>query len=227
MIPKIIHQLWIGPKKPPLALMETWKQRNPGWRYMFWDEETLRSWFPNGLRNQRQFDEMQEWCGKCDIARVEILYAIGGFFIDADTVCVQPLDDFLVLNDSFSCYENEFARGQLVACGYMAATKGNILIELQIEQISKLNISEILATPISSPWDTSQQAWQLTGSRLFTDTIFKNKYTAITIYPSYYFIPEHYSGISYTGKGKSYCRQLWGSTVGSSFYGYEVDKILI
>ena len=24
-IPKIIHQLWIGPKQPPTKLMDTWK----------------------------------------------------------------------------------------------------------------------------------------------------------------------------------------------------------
>jgi mannosyltransferase OCH1-like enzyme len=227
MIPKTIHQLWIGPKKPPLAWMETWKQLNPGWEYVFWDEKALKSYFTNGLRNQRQFDEMQEWCGKCDVARVEILHAVGGFFIDADTVCMQPLDDYLLINDSFSCYENEFARGQLVASGYMAATKNNTLMELLIEQIGRLNINEILAAPTSSPWDTTHQAWQLTGSGLITSTIFKNKYTAISIYPSYYFIPEHYSGIKYTGPGKSYCHQLWGSTIGSRFYGYEHSKLPI
>ena len=42
MIPKIIHQLWVGPKKPPLQLMETWKTNHPDWQYMFWNEETLK-----------------------------------------------------------------------------------------------------------------------------------------------------------------------------------------
>src|SRR3989337_1458592 len=108
MIPKIIHQLWIGLKQPPVILMDTWKRLNPEWDYIFWDEKTLGHHFNNGLQNQKQYDEMEELCGKCDIARVEILNAFGGFFIDADSVCLHPLDDYLLVNDSFSCYENEF-----------------------------------------------------------------------------------------------------------------------
>ena len=110
MIPKIIHQFWIGPKPPPFQLMETWRKMNPGWDYTFWDENRLKTLFPNGLRNQQQYDDMEELCGKCDIARLEILNNYGGFFIDADSICIAPLDDFLLINDSFTCYENEFER---------------------------------------------------------------------------------------------------------------------
>jgi mannosyltransferase OCH1-like enzyme len=225
MIPKIIHQLWIGPKQPPLILMDTWKRLNPEWDYIFWDEKALEHHFKNGLQNQKQYDEMEELCGKCDIARVEILNAFGGFFIDADSVCLHPLDDYLVVNDSFSCYENEFERGNLVACGYLASTKDNDLIKLLIEGIGRVNVKQLLDVPNRSPWDNDHRAWQMTGSGLLTSTIFKNKYTPISIYPSYFFIPEHYSGVKYKGLGKSYSNQLWGSTVGSSFYGYNLNKI--
>ena len=29
MIPKIIHQIWIGPKPAPTKFMDTWKEKNP------------------------------------------------------------------------------------------------------------------------------------------------------------------------------------------------------
>jgi mannosyltransferase OCH1-like enzyme len=225
MIPKIIHQLWIGPKEPPFILMNTWKRFNPDWDYVYWDEKALHHYFPSGLRNQKQFEEMEELCGKCDIARVEILNAYGGFFIDADSICLRPLDDAMLINDSFSCYENEFVRGNLVATGYLASTKNNDLMQLLIEGIGRKNIPQMLDVPNRSPWDTAHQAWQMTGSGFLTSTIFKNRYTAISIYPSYYFIPEHYSGIKYRGLAKSYGKQLWGSTLGSSFYGYDLSKI--
>lgn len=225
MIPKIIHQLWIGPKKPPVVLMDTWKNLNPGWQYMFWNEAALQQYFPNGLQNQKQYNEMDELCGKCDIARVEILNTYGGFFIDADSICLRPLDDYLLVNNSFSCYENEFERGNLVACGYLACMPDNDLMQLLMEGISHLNIRQILDVPDRSPWDNTHRAWQLTGSGLLTSTIFKNKYTSISIYPSYYFIPDHYSGTRYRGLGKSYGSQLWGSTIGSKFYGYNFENI--
>lgn len=221
MIPKIIHQLWIGPTPAPRPWMDTWRELNPEWTYMFWNEAKLREAFPNGLRNQRQFNAMDEWCGKCDIARVEILNKFGGFFVDADSLCLSPLDDFLLKNDSFTCYENEFVCGQLVACGYLATIPQNMLMEMMIEQIGRLDIGRIKAVERTSAWDASQQAWQLTGNALLTKTIFQNRYTPITIYPSHYFIPEHYSGLKHRGIGKTYCRHLWGSTVGSSYFNYK------
>ncbi len=225
IIPKIIHQFWIGSKPPPLLLMNTWKVMNPGWDYVFWDETALKSTFRDGLRNQNQYEEMEELCGKCDIARVEILNKFGGFFIDADSICIEPLDDFLLINDSFTCYENEFERGNLLACGYLASTKENDLMTLLAERIGYLNIRKILDVPDRSPFDSQHRAWQLTGSGLLTSTVFKNKYTAVSIYPSYYFIPDHYSGRKYMGLGKSYSDQLWGSTEGSAFYGYDSAKV--
>lgn len=224
MIPKRIHQFWIGPKEPPAPLMETWKKMNPDWDYFFWDERALKTHFPGGLYNQKQYDDMEELCGKCDIARLEILNRYGGFFIDADSVCLSRLEDFLLINDSFCCYENEFERGNLLACGYLASTLENDLMALLIDAVSRLDIRKMLEVCDRSPFDSSHRAWRLTGSDLLTRTVFSNKYTAITIYPSYYFIPWHYSGRKYTGPARSYADQFWGSTPGSPFYGYDPDK---
>ena len=105
MIPKIIHQIWLGPCPAPKTEMRTWKDRHPGWEYRLWDEEAISRCWPDGLYNQKQFDWMQELCGKADIARYEILHRFGGFYADADSVCLRPLDDWLLDNDSFACHE--------------------------------------------------------------------------------------------------------------------------
>src|SRR5258706_3735512 len=225
MIPKIIHQFWIGPKEPPYILMKTWKDLNPDWEYKFWNEKMISSHFPRGLQNQRQFDEMQELCGKCDIARYEILNKFGGFFIDADSIGTSKLDDFVLTNDSFSCYENEVERGNLVAIGYLASSKENDLMKLLIKGIGTMNIKKIIKTPEPNPWEPQHLAWQLVGSAYLSKTIVKFKYTNISIYPSYYFIPEHYTGTKYTGPAKSYGRQFWGSTKGSLFKDYDLTKL--
>ncbi len=41
-IPKIIHQLWIGPKPAPTKFMQTWKEKHPDFDYIFWNEEELK-----------------------------------------------------------------------------------------------------------------------------------------------------------------------------------------
>lgn len=211
MIPKIIHQLWVGPKKPPLKEIQTWKDVNPSWKHMFWTEDTIKQHFPTGLYNQSQFDSMPELNGKCDVARYEILHKFGGFFIDADSIALRPLDDYLIENDSFSCYENEFLRGQLVAAGYLACTKENSLMSILVNRLHTLKIED------KSLWEGPLTAWKTVGPVFLTKAIHENRYNKITVYPSHYFIPKHYTGFGYSGPFRSYCTQLWGSTPQSEF----------
>ena len=89
MIPKILHQIWIGPDEIPQDHIDTWKNKHPDWIHMLWDEKTIRDEFPNGLFNQSEFDGINEWCGKADVLRYEILYYFGGIFIDADSICLN------------------------------------------------------------------------------------------------------------------------------------------
>ena len=39
-------------------------------------------------------------------------------------------------------------------------------------------------------------------------------YTGLSILPSHFFIPEHFSGACYEGRGSVYARQHWASTRG-------------
>ena len=39
MIPKIIHQIWIGPKPAPTNLMNSWKNKHPDFEYILWNEQ--------------------------------------------------------------------------------------------------------------------------------------------------------------------------------------------
>jgi mannosyltransferase OCH1-like enzyme len=41
MIPKVIHQIWIGPKPAPKQMMQTWKEKHPGFEYILWNEEEI------------------------------------------------------------------------------------------------------------------------------------------------------------------------------------------
>ncbi len=41
-IPKIIHQIWIGPKPRPSKFMETWAKKNPDFEYILWNEDEFQ-----------------------------------------------------------------------------------------------------------------------------------------------------------------------------------------
>ena len=62
MIPKIIHQIWLGDQsKRPNEFIKTWVDMNPSWKHILWTESNI----PN-LVNQIQFDAMNELAGKAD-----------------------------------------------------------------------------------------------------------------------------------------------------------------
>jgi inositol phosphorylceramide mannosyltransferase catalytic subunit len=202
MIPKIIHQIWIGDQsKRPTEMMQTWQDMNPDWEYMLWTDDNLPE-----ISNRIQFDAMKELAGKADILRYELLKNYGGFFMDADSICTKTLDDFFVDNDSFCCWENEYIRTGLMCNGYLAACKDNELMGHIIGRISMIPPDVLHNAPPLT-------AWQITGPALLTDTVKKTEYNKLRIYPSHYFLPKHYSGMETHFKNESiYSEQYWGST---------------
>ena len=79
MIPKIIHQIWIGPKPAPINLMNSWKNKHPDFEYILWNEEELyRRNFNSSCTEQ--LNAIPEINGKADIIRWELVYEYGGYF---------------------------------------------------------------------------------------------------------------------------------------------------
>ena len=79
MIPKIIHQLWIGNKPSPSRFMDTWKEKHPEYEYISWNEQEIKKRQIH-FSCQNRIDDMEEINGKADIMRWEILYHYCGIF---------------------------------------------------------------------------------------------------------------------------------------------------
>lgn len=157
-------------------------------------------------------DTMPSLAGKVDMMRYETLIRYGGLCLDADSECIAPLDDFLIDNDSFTCFENEYARPGLLAVGCMASTPDN--------EFFKLVVSDLL----KKKFDFNSEAWETVGNRHLTETYRKHKYDKLKVYPSHYFLPRHYSGQEYSGSDKVYAKQYWGSTGNTSLYKVQTAK---
>ena len=201
-IPKIIHQIWIGPNPCPINMMQTWKDKHPDFEYILWNEEELKK-RDMQFKCRKRIIEMEEWCGRADIMRLEILYKYGGIYIDADSICIEPIDNLIEKYKAFATYENEQTRHGLVANGNMAFPKEHKLCKDMINHIFNNEVSNKA---------TGNRAWKNTGPLLLTNFLKKNKYDDFTILPSYYFLPVHPSGTKYFGHGKVYAYQEWGST---------------
>ena len=97
MIPHIIHQIWIGNLPRPQQMMETWREKQPGFEYRLWTDIDLIQIEPSEMNWTciKQMQLCREFCGVADIMRLEILWKYGGIFIDADSVCIEPLDEHI------------------------------------------------------------------------------------------------------------------------------------
>ena len=137
MIPKKLHFVWIGNEsKRPNDCIQTWIDKNPDYEVRIWGNEDLKAtkWF-----NARHMMEMakHELCGVADMMRYEILYNEGGITLDADSVCLAPLEDWLLKPKAFAHWEQEHRRTGLINVSVMGAEKNNEFYGQCIEDIKK------------------------------------------------------------------------------------------
>ena len=197
---RTIHIVWIGDEsKRPENCIDSWRQKNPGWTVRVWGNRELTSLEWENHKHMSDMLSRQVWDGVADMMRWEILDKYGGFAVDADSISVRPLEDWLFEPRVFSCWENEIARPGLIANGYFYSHPGNALVRQIIRDI--YDLPEMAGLP-----------FRLTGPLRLTNTFHQMRYNELTIYPSHYFIPTHFAGLKYEGNGPIFAQQLWHST---------------
>jgi len=201
MIPRILHIIWVGDdSRRPGRCIQTWVDHHPDWTVKLWGNPQLEAgnWF-----NAEHMKAMagKEWNGVADMMRWEILEAEGGVLVDADSVCVRPLPDWLLECEAFSCWENELVRPGLIAAGYFGSVPGTPFLA---ELIQGIKAKETVV---------DRMAWETVGPLHLTETWRRTQYGNLTILPSHFFIPRHFTGATYTGGGPVFARQEWGSTL--------------
>jgi glycosyltransferase involved in cell wall biosynthesis len=213
MIPKILHQIWIGPLETPLSLTLSWKEKYPDYEYILWDEEKCKELIID-QNIQNSINKNNEWNGKADIYRWLILYEYGGIFQDIDSICIEQIPDTFLKNRGFAGFENEKVRENLIATGTMGFIPKHELI---------YDILTYMKTDSFIYSINKVLSWQNCGPGVLTDFLNTGKYKDFCVYPSYYFLPIHHTGLRYEGHKKVYAHQLWCT----NFRSYEnYSKIL-
>lgn len=202
MIPKIIHFIWIGDVfKMPYKCMKTWTDKNPEYKVVLWSNEEVQN---SNWKNSKQLHDMlakKDYAGASDVMRYEILHEHGGIYIDADTYCVKPLEDWLLDCEAFACWEQELVRNNLIANTVIGGVPGADVWKKCIDEVATKDCTE------------KKLAWLITGPMLVTDVFFKGQ-ANLTVYPSQFFMPEHHSGYVSKVTGHHFASHLWGSDIG-------------
>jgi len=97
-IPKIIHQTVKDKKNIPPDVKEnidSWSAMNPGWKHILYDDddiiEFMEKYHPDSVDVFNNLDSIVE---KTDMWRYAVLDTFGGVYVDTDTRCLQPIDEW-------------------------------------------------------------------------------------------------------------------------------------
>lgn len=170
----------------PMKWMDTWRKKNPDMEYCLWVDY-------HDFRYEDKIDKLVaegRYACAVDIMRVEILEKEGGVYIDADSVCLEPIQDAPFMDTQFFAawdYTN------LVANGVIGCTAGHPAIREYLERIANFD-----------------EYWEF-GARLLTKCL---HYRDISILPTCTFYPKSQKGRVAPLDGKVYAEQFWATTKG-------------
>jgi len=98
MIPKILHYCWFGNKPKPQSFhqcLESWKQFCPDFEIKEWTESNTKPYqnkfYTDALRKKK-------YAFASDCIRVQVLYEMGGIYLDTDMLLLKPIDTLLSLH---------------------------------------------------------------------------------------------------------------------------------
>ena len=197
MIPKIIHQVWIGTQnKRPREWMDSIKQTYPDWTYYLWTEDNLPR-----LVNQQIFDAENRNHTKANVIRYEMVYQFGGMYLDADVEALKPIDDSFLRHDFITAYESEKWVPGLIVNGWFGATPNHPILKRLIDNMKGQ--------------DQDKPSWKFNGTQFFTDTI-DDYQGQKKVYPSWVAQPYHFRDKEPEKErvDKAYFYHHWGTTRG-------------
>jgi hypothetical protein len=221
-IPRIIHQIWIGPHPRPTEWLETWSrdylEDHPDWSYRLWTDDDVAG-FPvirsNAYRNL-------SLCGRADLLRYSILHEHGGVYIDADSIYLNPfsLDDALRQADDCGIVlaQEPFRRGEppLIAVGFIACAAGNPLLRYFIHR-GVAAVDAVLAQ------GGHLQAWETTGPAMVTPIVEAVRCRAIL--PAHRFFPEYWNNKQHWQTPREDLARLYPNSLMFQF-GFSTNQIV-
>ena len=138
MIPKILHQIWIGPNKIPDHIKrycEIASEKFHDYEYKFWTNDNIPHMPDLCVAQMARYEKRKQYALQADILRYYLLNEYGGIYLDADFICNKRFD--VLIKKNFFCV-NPNRNGFHVCNGVFACLPqnpilSNLLCELRNE----------------------------------------------------------------------------------------------
>lgn len=147
-IPTTLHMIWLGPRPVPEDWIAPWREMHPAWQHRLWREADLTA-LP--MVNRKHYETLLAagcWHGAADIARIEILLARGGVYVDVDSKPLRTFDGAPFMAASlFAGYEPVASLPGRVANGTLGAVPDHHALRQLAQVISEMET-------ITPPWNT-------------------------------------------------------------------------
>jgi len=127
MIPKIIHQIWVGPYRIPnreKKLILDIKKMHPDFEHKYWTDENVPELPPVLQEVYELFGSRKHYTFQADLLRIFLVHKYGGLYLDADFECRAGFNDFDLDNyDVF--FGNHYGNVDTFTCGTFGAEKNH------------------------------------------------------------------------------------------------------
>lgn len=200
MIDRTLHFIWVGPRPIPDHWIAAWRAMHPAWTIRVWREADLADL---EMVNRAAFDAFMAdgcWHGASDIARIEVLRAHGGVYVDVDS---KPLRSFegapFMAAGFFAAYEPAPSLPGRVANGTIGAEAGHPILETYARLVSEM-------PDLSEPWNTCG------GTGLTAAVLVHRHCCKPLVLPARTFYPTDARGRLTPGTEVAYCEHFWATT---------------
>lgn len=202
MIPKRIHQIWIGEVEMPgrwKVWCQTVKKAHPDWEYTLWTNnkvEKIKAEMPsNILEKYNKFYDSKVFALAADVLRFWVVYKYGGVGLDCDfkmqpngNLNMLPLNNNLILTNMRPTVPGQPLKCRLQNCFY-AATPEYPFMKTLVDRLGNQNY-EIL-TAERKPMDKYNCQYLTTEYLLYINPSYSKKLPIFAIEDlSIYKLPE-------------------------------------
>lgn len=193
-----LHQVWLGPKAPPLQWMNSWRETNPEFTYRLWTDSDVRDLHLENAHLFKRLVGIGRFDGASDVLRAELLYRFGGVYVDADSLALRPLTGARFLEDALFVMQEPtpVQEGLLNGCFMGACCPRSPALAAYIEAMRHVH------APLAPTWKS-------VGPVLLTKVLAQFEVTKL---PPWVFFTRTLAGERVEGAENAYGEHYWSST---------------